>query len=168
MGHESLTYGAIELHRSIDDHDRYLREASDVIAQLPVDRDSDEWPFLTQQYFSVGAGYYRSNVLLFGGSCKRVECVWDEWLAKFEDVISKLCWSNCWLHLRTEIALNFDFRYTGEGTYIGEPGKGNWIPPAKWNFTGGPRCNSSNDIWYDESQTDASWIRIDGEWTLDS
>ncbi len=168
MGHWSMVYGAIDLCKSREIPDPYLTAACEKIAALPQCRENDEWPFLNQEHFSVGAGYYKSGVLAFGGTYKQVECEWDEWLEKFEAFLDGLCWSDCYLHLRTEISGSFDYRYSSEMVYEGKAGKGSWIAPTNWRLTGGPRCNSLQDLWFEESQRSVNWLRIDGAWSQEA
>lgn len=165
-----MIYGAIDLCRrnSQTTTDPYLSAACEKIAKLPACREDDEWPFLNQEHFSIGAGYYKTGVLTFGGTLKQVEYDWDHWLEKFEAFLDGLCWQDCYLHLRTEISGSFDYQYKSELVYDGEPGRGIWVPPTNWRLTGGPRCNSSQDLWFDESQRSATWLRIDGAWSQEA
>ena len=168
MGHESFVYGIINLNFSYHEPDKYLLLAEQEIAKLPQSREDDEWPFLNQQHFARAGGYYKSRVITIGGSYKQVECEWEQWLAKFERLLASLCWCECYLHLRTEISGEFDFQYIGQSIYVGKPGEGEWHPPQRWKFSGGPRCNSCDDSWFEDFQKEQVWIFENGKWRIEA
>jgi hypothetical protein len=45
---------------------------------------------------------YYSRMITFGGSFKGLEDFWEEWLLKFEKLLTKLIWSEAKVHIETE------------------------------------------------------------------
>src|SRR5437879_1072813 len=95
MGHESTVYGVIigATYKSTD-YRRLQRLNRQVIDALP---ETDDWPFLTRGMFSINGerpedGTYRCHTIHFAATFKSIEWEWEEWLTKFENLLSKLFW----------------------------------------------------------------------------
>jgi hypothetical protein len=167
MGHESTLYGVIVSPRwKREDSERLQRHNQAVVLALP---EHDTWPFLTRSMFAfagttVEGGRYRSQVIHFGVTLKAVEWEWDEWLAKFERLLTQLFWDDVYLHLRTEGTVgDYDYRYRAENSierfYTQEPP----LPADHWIFTGGPRGFAfAGPNLHDADVT--SWVYQQGQW----
>ncbi|MDC8003916.1 hypothetical protein POV27_07620 [Aureisphaera galaxeae] len=80
-----------------------------VIESLNVD---DEWPPLSREMFSITRNskdeVYRPNleysgrIIHFGANLKSVEHELDEWVEKFEVLLSRLLWIESKVHFQTE------------------------------------------------------------------
>ncbi len=167
MGHESILYGAIcGAAWKITDYHRLQLLNEAVIAALPP---QDEWPFLTRQLFALPGGTpqegrYRSQLIHFGGTFKAIEWEWGPWLAKFEQLLSRLFWHEVYLHLRTEGTVgSWDYYYEAldarECFFEQEPP----LPATKWQFTGGPR--HFNEQGLDGETFPQTWIYSAGIWS---
>lgn len=113
MDNESVVYGCIK-HLPLGSE---LQAASSckhnrtVIAGLP---SADGWPFLCRDMFSVPGpdlftGQYHTQVIHFGMSYRSVEYEWDQWLAKFEDLLKQMYWINAVVHLETAFSGHHTF-----------------------------------------------------------
>src|SRR4051794_25090327 len=90
-------------------------------------------------------GRYRSQPICFGATFKEIEWEWDQWLDKFEHLLTHLFWDEVYLHLRTELTVgNYDYVYQAayrEDVFDEhEPPK----PSSAWTFSGGPRAFDFN------------------------
>jgi hypothetical protein len=168
MGHESIVYGAIVGSSwKISEPDRLQRLNQQVIAGLP---ETDDWPFLTRAMFacagdSVLTGRYRSQPIFFGATFKAVEWEWDQWLAKFEQLLARLFWDEVYLHLRTEATVG-DYVYvyradTDDQFYQREPP----LPISAWTFSGGPRAFDFNAA-SEAGAAEQTWRYAAGVWQL--
>ena len=104
MGRITTLYGYIQEYPDRDN--RYKRHNQKVLEHLPVESD---WPFLNRGMFYLPKGEeqsgqieYWGRVILLGGSFKALEDGWEEWLQKFESVLSQLIWYEARVHLITE------------------------------------------------------------------
>jgi hypothetical protein len=105
----TLIYGVIEgygLNNMRSDKVYSHNEA--VISSLP---DSDSWPPLSNQMFSITKNdkqtegpdlEYWGRMIHFAASLKSVEHEWEEWKKKFENLLLKLYWTQAYVHLKTE------------------------------------------------------------------
>jgi hypothetical protein len=172
MGHTSIVYGIILGERwKMEDSWRLHRLNIDVINQLP---ESDDWPFLIRRMFPVleaptevvRQGYYRSQPIHFGATFKEIEWSWDEWLAKFEQLLTQLYWDETYLHLRTEVVGYYDYTYralnTSDRLYKHEPP----LPVDSWKFMGGPRKFDWANPVYDPTDVTREWVFANGVWTV--
>jgi hypothetical protein len=125
------------------DIDRKLRHkiAQNLLAisTLP---EEDTWPFLSRHLFSSSTHSiqttYKSQIIHFGGSFKQIELDWEEWLTKFEALLSKMYWDEVQLHLFSEWMAPYHYVWKDENEdkaiYPDHP-----HPVANWTFSGGPR-----------------------------
>ncbi len=134
MGHQTLIYGAIEVHPSSP-----LRPESDARTARALDAlpEVDDWPFLVRSMFSLTASEqvtvaYHYRVIHFGASLKAVEWDWAEWLAKFEQLLSGLDGMTATMHLRTELVGDHTYEWLRTND-----APGHW--PPVWAFQGGMR-----------------------------
>ena len=132
MGHQSLVYGAIEVFPSGTQRPDADSRTQIALAALP---ESDDWPFLVRSMFSatfnehVSVAYWL-RPFHFAASLKTVEWEWEEWLVKFERLLSMLDGLTAVVHLETELV--------GDHTYMWRRSNvGCW--PTEWKFKGGPR-----------------------------
>jgi hypothetical protein len=172
MGHTSVVYGIILGERwKLEDRWRLHRLNTEVINRLP---ESDDWPFLVRRMFPVLEepgenlirGYYRSQPIHFGGTFSSIEWEWDEWLAKFEHLLTQLYWAETYLHLRTEVVGYYNYTYQALNTldraFKHEPP----LPTDSWEFTGGPRKFDFHNPVYDPADSTRKWIFANGLWTV--
>ena len=108
MGHNNIIYGGIEeieggyVHYQRD----FVRAKNeDVLISLPdVDRFD---PPLINSMFNIpkmeSKSVYRSRPIAFGASFNCVFFEPEEWLQRFEDVLSRLYWSNVTMFIRPDI-----------------------------------------------------------------
>lgn len=134
MGHQTLIYGAIEVHPSSPHRPDADARTARALEALP---EAGEWPFLVRSMFGLTASgqvtvAYRCRVLHFGASLKAVEWDWAEWLGKFERLLSGLDGIRATVHLQTELV--------GDHTYVWlrtNDAPADW--PPVWTFQGGMR-----------------------------
>lgn len=120
---ESIVYGCIKDYA--DDSGSGLRHEAnrEAILTLPL---SDAWPYLSQDMFSMPQEShmddttYMTQILHFGASYKAVEYEWNEWMSKFEALLSKMYWASAVVHLETEL--------TGTHTFVWTSSKGGHVP----------------------------------------
>lgn len=115
-----------------------------VVESLPFE---DEYPPLTRGVFTVpmdfgrrGSAFYREQVIHFGASFNNLSESWHLWLAKFEQLLRRLYWSEARLHLQMELHGSYDYRWTAVWGGDSPP----WYcsppePTSEWKFEGGPR-----------------------------
>ena len=142
MGSESIIYGIIEgaTWRS-DDFRRLHRLNRQILDQaLPM---TDEWPFLTRGMFSIPGeecheGTYRTQVIHFGASIKDAEEEWDNWVVKFEVLLSRLYWTSALVHLHSEVGGSRRYEWVIDPDQIDRFLCDPPLPIAKWTRKGGP------------------------------
>jgi hypothetical protein len=92
MDQESIVYGCIkDVSPSMVESER-IRINREAMLSLP---HADEWPFLSQEMFSIPGVdspffNYQTEVMHFGASYKAVEYEWDQWIAQFESLLSRM------------------------------------------------------------------------------
>lgn len=134
---ESIVYGCIkDISGSYQDPER-RRVNADAMGGLP---DADDWPFLCRDMFSepVAANtlsHYHTDVMHFGASYKAVEYEWELWLAKFEDLLSRMYWVSATVHLETELSGTHTFTWESNGSYH-RPGQGGISVRCEWSHEG--------------------------------
>ena len=134
MGHQTLVYGVIEVFPSGPNRPDADAKTRSALASLP---ETDEWPFLVRSMFSATFNEnltiaYMYRPIHFAASLKTVEWEWDEWLVKFERLLSMLDGINAAVHLETELVGNHVYRWCRKRSNA----RG-W--PPEWEFQGGPR-----------------------------
>ena len=121
MGYQTIIHGKITGDRfnwggntnlNNDSH-LYHKLNRMVIEQLP---EKDEWPKLTKQMFNLPAlslddGVYKNQVIVFGASYKELELSWNEWLIKFETLLTKLYWKDAVIYVESELRGNRTYRW---------------------------------------------------------
>jgi hypothetical protein len=134
MGHECVVYGYIYGTPWKPEEYRKLQELNcEVLDSLP---ESDEWPFLTRSMFSVPGwraqeGTYQGQIIHFGASLKELEYDWPQWLAKFENLLSKLFWNSAIVHLESEFGGTHACSWLAEDVIYDPP-----QPTVRWTFEG--------------------------------
>ena len=142
---ESLVYGCIvgPPGSSADWYGLYPRNKS-MIDALPI---ADSYPPLTRGIFTVpmdygqpGTAFYRQQVIHFGASFSHLSEFWHLWIAKFEELLRGLHWSEARVHLENELYGSFEYRW--EAVWTGDEIPWHRVPPqptSHWSFQGGPR-----------------------------
>ena len=114
MGMRTTLYGYIEemdfwkspIRNQVKKHNH------NVIKSL---KTNDEWPPLSKEMFSLTSNVsnlrrdlggpnleYSGRIIHFGANLKSVEHEIDEWIIKFEELLSKLIWIESKVHFQTE------------------------------------------------------------------
>jgi hypothetical protein len=106
MGHEVVVYGVIvgASYRPGDEFGKLQDRNERIIRSLKRDED---WPWVDLSIFSLPGPYplgsYRRQIIHFGLSLKddpsTFPAWWDEWLGKFEAVLTSLYWTSVRLHV---------------------------------------------------------------------
>lgn len=136
MDQESIVYGCIKDLACEENDQTGLQRRSvnrEVMLSLPA---ADEWPFLSREMFSVptiemGAGGYQTEVMHFGASYKAVEYEWEQWIAKFEEMLEKMFWVSATVHLETELSGTHTFIWESKRLYH-EPNCGDMEVRCEW------------------------------------
>ncbi len=137
MDQESIVYGCIkDSLTSLRDSER-IRANREAMLSLP---HADEWPFLAQEMFSIPqldspTANYQTEVMHFGASYKAVEYEWDQWIAQFESLLSKMYWVSATVHLETELSGTHTFIWEANGSGH-KPGSGNMRVRCEWSHEG--------------------------------
>jgi hypothetical protein len=134
MGHQSLVYGVIEVFSCNSEVDRINRKA---LEELP--ENDAVWPYLLRSMFNATFNeklnvQYGFQVIHFGASYKEIEYDWDDWLRKFEMLLSSICGVSAIVHLHTE--QNGKHTYEWVGTQLDSFMLNQ---PSTWEFLGGIR-----------------------------
>src|SRR5690606_23543456 len=137
MDQESIVYGCIkDISPAISEAER-IRVNREAMLSLP---HADEWPFISQEMFSipcVSAPFfnYQTEVMHFGASYKAVEYEWDQWIAQFESLLSKMYWVSATVHLETELSGTHTFTWEANGSFH-KPGSGDMRVRCEWSHEG--------------------------------
>ncbi len=137
MDQESIVYGCIKDTTSIVSDAK--RRAVNRRAMLSLPR-ADGWPFLSQEMFAIpkieiSGDSYQTEVMHFGASYKAVEYEWDQWIEKFEELLSKMFWVSVTVHLETELSGTHTFTWESMGNcHI--PGSGDMQVRCEWSHEG--------------------------------
>jgi hypothetical protein len=139
MDQESIVYGCIKdmapsLKLITTERTRTNREA---MLSLP---HADEWPFISQEMFSIPQleimkNNYQTEVMHFGASYKAVEYEWDQWIAQFEALLSKMYWVSATVHLETELSGTHTFTWETNGSFH-KPGSSDMRVRCEWSHEG--------------------------------
>jgi len=137
MDQESIVYGCIKDIAGIDGEAQRRQNNRVALLSLPK---ADAWPFLCQEMFAIpqvetGQGNYQTEVMHFGASYKAVEYEWEEWLAKFEELLNQMYWISATVHLETELAGTHTFTWESDGMGH-EPGTGKLQVRCEWSHEG--------------------------------
>lgn len=128
MEQESIVYGYI---RDLpgDEAERSLRRRVNAaaLAALP---DDEGYPLLPRSLFAVGTDWH-SQLIHFGGSYRAIEYEWEQWLARFEALLSRMYWVSATVHLQTELSGNHTFLYEPRGG-VHRPGDGLLSLRCEW------------------------------------
>jgi hypothetical protein len=108
MGHTTYIYGYIEIE------DKHKQHALDVVASFDYDK---VFPF--RNCFSAPSIGYRSIMMSYADSCKMAgNNEWNEWAARFEQLLEKLEFSSAVTHYdpveSSEFLLIHYFQLEGE------------------------------------------------------
>ncbi len=113
MDQESVVYGCIKdtLFSSSSEELHAHRESNrKALMSLP---SIEDWPLLSREMFSMpvmlaDVNEVQTDVLHFGSSYKAVEYEWEQWIARFEEMLKAMYWVSATVHLETE----FNGRHT--------------------------------------------------------
>lgn len=138
MDQESIVYGCIKDVASSLGVSERVRANREAMLSLP---HADEWPFISQEMFAIpqvemASNSYQTEVMHFGASYKAVEYEWDQWIAQFEALLSKMYWVSATVHLETELSGTHTFTWEAQGSYH-RPGSGAMRVRCEWSHEGG-------------------------------
>ena len=138
MDQESIVYGCIkDASHLVGDRERRVNNRN-IMLSLPK---ADEWPFLCQEMFSIpseipGMGMYQTDVMHFGASYQAVEYEWDQWIQKFEEMLSRMYWVSATVHLETELSGTHTFTWNSAAdSHV--PGSGDMNIHCEWSHEPG-------------------------------
>lgn len=138
MGHETVVHGYIRgATRAQGAHFYDLHPPNRaVIDGLP---DEDDWPFLSRAMFACPGersdqGRYRTQLIHFGATLKEVEADWDEWIAKWENLLRRLYWTEARVYRETEFGDCRVFTWSAVGVTYWDM-KRPALPPTEWVFS---------------------------------
>jgi hypothetical protein len=137
MDQESIVYGCIkDVVPTVQVSER-IRANREAMLSLP---HADEWPFISQEMFAIPQvdmpnNSYQTEVMHFGASYKAVEYEWDQWIAQFETLLSKMYWVSATVHLETELSGTHTFTWEAKGSYH-SPGSNNMQVRCEWCHEG--------------------------------
>jgi hypothetical protein len=140
MDQESIVYGCIkDLAFDVDDPRGEQRRSvnREVMLALP---SVDEWPVLSKEMFSIPGERarhqeYQTEVLHFGASYRAIEYEWDQWIARFEEMLGKMYWVSVTVHLETELHGVHTFNWESTGS-CHEPNTGSLSMRCEWSREG--------------------------------
>lgn len=136
MDQESIVYGCIKDLAYGDADEKEIERRSINREVMLALASADEWPFLSREMFSVpsleqdGTGY-QTEVMHFGASYKAVEYEWEQWIAKFEEMLQKMYWVSATVHLETELSGTHTFVWESNRMYH-EPNSGDMAVRCEW------------------------------------
>ena len=137
MDQESIVYGCIKDASTLDGESG--RRKANRLAMLSLPK-ADGWPFLCQEMFAIprveiDQANYQTEVMHFGASYKAVEYEWEQWIQKFEELLSKMYWVSATVHLETELSGTHTFTWEANGSaHI--PGSGDMQGRCEWSHEG--------------------------------
>ncbi len=137
MDQESIVYGCIK-DASFFELDSTRRKVNrQAMLNLPK---ADGWPFLCQEMFAiprveVDQANYQTEVMHFGASYKAVEYEWEQWIQKFEELVSSMFWVSATVHLETELSGTHTFIWDSSGNSH-TPGSNDMQVRCEWSHEG--------------------------------
>jgi len=122
MDQESIVYGCIQdtLYSSSGEDAQVHRDTNrNVLMSLP---SIEDWPLLSREMFSMPVPctdlfQMQTDVMHFGSSYKAVEHEWDQWIARFEEMLKGMYWVSATVHLETELNGRHTFTWEAEDSY---------------------------------------------------
>lgn len=122
LDEESIVYGYIKdtLYPSAGkDAELHRDNNRNVLMSLP---SIEDWPLLSREMFSMPVPttdlyQMQTDVMHFGSSYKAVEHEWDQWIARFEEILKGMYWVSATVHLETELNGRHTFTWEAEDSY---------------------------------------------------
>ncbi len=137
MDQESIVYGCIKDASFFEEDSNRRRINRQAMLNLPK---ADGWPFLCQEMFAIprveiDQANYQTEVMHFGASYKAVEYEWEQWIQKFEELLSQMYWVSATVHLETELSGTHTFTWdSAENSHA--PGSGDMQVRCEWSHEG--------------------------------
>lgn len=140
MDQESIVYGCIK-DLSLDRFDETgiarRRVNRDVMLSLP---DAGDWQFLCREMFAIPSerpevNSYQTEVMHFGASYRAIEYEWEQWIAKFEEMLQQMYWVSAVVHLETELSGTHTFTWESN-RHFHEPNSGDLHVRCEWSQEG--------------------------------
>jgi hypothetical protein len=139
MAHETLIFGFIRgTHRSWEKSFPLFERNAQEISKLA---EHDDYPFLSRGMFSIPdfdnqSVVSRTPVIHFGSSMNHIE-LGDvpEWISKFEQLLSRLYWTEAEAHFITDILGPHRYAWEADKTIFEAYHTGNPQPTTNWQRT---------------------------------
>lgn len=138
MDQESIVYGIIKdvPMAPEDDGQRRRMVNSGALLDLPQTLDVNS-PFLCGDMFTlpgldIFSGAYHTQIIHFGASYRAVEYEWERWMAKFEELLSKMYWVSATVHLETELSGKHTFHWEPSSKGCHVPNSGDIRVKCEW------------------------------------
>lgn len=136
-GSESIVYGCIRDSVFSADGDRTRQRRMinrKVLESLP---SIEGWPLLSREMFApppeaLEFRALHTDVMHFGNSYRAVEYEWEQWLARFEEVLTRMYWVSATVHLETEFNGLHTFTWEAQGD-CHQPGDGALSMRCEWH-----------------------------------
>jgi hypothetical protein len=140
MGIGVVLHGCIECpgHAHMVETKRVYRANRRVLRTLPV--SDSEWPFMTRDMFSMlplrpsmdrQIPQYDHQVIHFAGDYKNMYILEADWIRKFEEVLSRLCWYRAVVILEfSSLRYEWEVAFKHWDRYMANPP----LPPTEWTF----------------------------------
>jgi hypothetical protein len=138
MGMATRLYGCIveyglgteEVRKQVYSHNEIIIENISSKEMLPF----------TKEMFSVNkSGYdYGGRIIHFGGNFRSIENSWNKWKVEFENLLTKLYWTEADVHFKTEYAniQTFTWRIDLKKWSLHQQEILHPIKPEYWDFNG--------------------------------
>lgn len=105
MGRITTLHGYIQEHPRLDK--KLKKHNKSILNNLSFSKD-DRWPPLTKEMFHIVDGpkptyiSYFGRIITIGASVKGIESEWEEWLNKFENLLTRIHWIEAKIMIETE------------------------------------------------------------------
>ncbi|MFL0796666.1 MAG: hypothetical protein K6L73_04170 [Cellvibrionaceae bacterium] len=130
MDQESIVYGCI---KDMAFGNQTQRRMANRNAMLKLPKQ-DGGPFICQEMFSLPRkleGECLTEVMHFGSSYRAIEYEWEQWIAKFEELLGKMYWVSATVHLETELSGTHSFTWESNKSFH-VPNSGDMQVRCEW------------------------------------
>lgn len=137
MAQNSVVYGCIRDQVFVRGTEQALQRRQinrDALANLP---SVEEWPLLAREMFALPAPGMllegpQVDVVAFGGAYRGVEYEWEQWIDRFESLLSQMYWVSATVHLETELSGVHTFTWEANAS-CHEPNSGPLAMRCEWS-----------------------------------
>lgn len=141
MDQESIVYGCIKDASWLELDSTRRRTNREAMLGLPP---ADDWPLLCRDMFAIprlepDRSNYTTEVMHFGASYRAIEYEWEQWIEKFEQLLSQMYWVSATVHLETELSGTHTFSWESRGN-CHVPHSGDMQVRCEWSHEGSLAC----------------------------